>query len=62
MAILSTIMPREEKILRLYFGIENDGTRAIEELSDELGVTNERICQMEAAALANSVTRRGQKS
>ena len=49
--VLSTLSPREEKVLRLRFGIEDGRTRTLEEVGKEFNVTRERIRQIEAKAL-----------
>ena len=49
--VLSTLTPREEKVLRLRFGIEDGHTRTLEEVGKEFNVTRERIRQIEAKAL-----------
>ena len=49
--VLSTLTPREEKVLRLRFGIEDGHTRTLEEVGREFNVTRERIRQIEAKAL-----------
>jgi len=49
--VLSTLTPREEKVLRLRFGIEDGRTRTLEEVGREFNVTRERIRQIEAKAL-----------
>jgi len=49
--VLSTLTPREEKVLRLRFGIEDGRTRTLEEVGKEFKVTRERIRQIEAKAL-----------
>ncbi len=51
MDVLSTLTPREEKVLRLRFGLENGRTRTLEEVGKEFNVTRERIRQIEAKAL-----------
>ncbi len=51
MAVLATLTPREEKVLRLRFGIEDGRTRTLEEVGKEFNVTRERIRQIEAKAL-----------
>ena len=51
MDVLSTLTPREEKVLRLRFGIEDGHTRTLEEVGKEFNVTRERIRQIEAKAL-----------
>ena len=49
--MLKTLTPREEKVLRLRFGIEDGRTRTLEEVGREFNVTRERIRQIEAKAL-----------
>jgi RNA polymerase primary sigma factor len=49
--VLSTLTPREEKVLRLRFGLEDDRSRTLEEVGKEFNVTRERIRQIEAKAL-----------
>ena len=49
--VLKTLTPREEKVLRLRFGIEDGRTRTLEEVGKEFNVPRERIRQIEAKAL-----------
>ncbi|MDR2356867.1 MAG: RNA polymerase sigma factor RpoD [Oscillospiraceae bacterium] len=49
--VLKTLTPREEKVLRLRFGIEDGRSRTLEEVGREFKVTRERIRQIEAKAL-----------
>ncbi|MEA5039704.1 MAG: RNA polymerase sigma factor RpoD [Clostridiaceae bacterium] len=49
--VLKTLPPREEKVLRLRFGIEDGRTRTLEEVGKEFNFTRERIRQIEAKAL-----------
>ena len=49
--VLGTLTSREEKVLRLRFGIEDGRTRTLEEVGREFNVTRERIRQIEAKAL-----------
>jgi len=49
--VLGTLTQREEKVLRLRFGIEDGRTRTLEEVGREFNVTRERIRQIEAKAL-----------
>ena len=51
MDVLGTLTPREEKVLKLRFGIEDGRTRTLEEVGKEFNVTRERIRQIEAKAL-----------
>lgn len=49
--ILVELSPREQKILKLRFGLEDGVTHTLEEIGQEFGVTRERIRQIEAKAL-----------
>ena len=49
--VLSTLTPREEKVLKLRFGLEDGRQRTLEEVGKEFDVTRERIRQIEAKAL-----------
>ena len=49
--VLSTLTPREEKVLRLRFGLDDGRARTLEEVGKEFEVTRERIRQIEAKAL-----------
>ena len=49
--VLGTLTPREEKVLRLRFGLDNGRARTLEEVGKEFNVTRERIRQIEAKAL-----------
>ena len=50
-SVLDSLTPREEKVLRLRFGLEDGRTRTLEEVGKEFNVTRERIRQIEAKAL-----------
>jgi len=50
-AILSTLTPREEKVLRMRFGIDEKYDHTLEEVGQDFHVTRERIRQIEAKAL-----------
>ena len=49
--VLETLTPREEKVLRLRFGLDDGRARTLEEVGKEFSVTRERIRQIEAKAL-----------
>ena len=49
--VLHTLTPREEKVLKLRFGLEDGRTRTLEEVGQEFQITRERIRQIEAKAL-----------
>ena len=49
--VLSSLTPREEKVLMLRFGLEDGRSRTLEEVGREFNVTRERIRQIEAKAL-----------
>ena len=48
---MAILQPREQKILKLRFGLEDGRTRTLEEVGHEFGVTRERIRQIEAKSL-----------
>lgn len=50
--ILSTLSDREQKIVKMRFGLENGKSHTLEEVGQEFAVTRERIRQIEAKALA----------
>ena len=50
-AVLETLPPREARILRLRFGLENGHTYTLEEVGQKFGLTRERIRQIESKAL-----------
>ena len=49
--VLDTLTPREEKVLRLRYGLDDGKPRTLEEVGKEFNVTRERIRQIEAKAL-----------
>ena len=49
--VLLTLTEREEKVIRLHFGLEDGKSRTLEEVGQMFGVTRERIRQIEAKAL-----------
>lgn len=51
-SILSTLSDREQKIIKMRFGLENGKPHTLEEVGQEFAVTRERIRQIEAKALA----------
>ncbi|HUI42052.1 MAG TPA: sigma-70 family RNA polymerase sigma factor [Terriglobia bacterium] len=50
-SVLKTLTPREELILRMRYGLENDQAHTLEEIGDSLDLTRERIRQIEGRAL-----------
>ena len=51
MSVLKSLTPREERVITLRFGLDDDRPRTLEELGKEFNVTRERIRQIEAKAL-----------
>ena len=51
MEVLSTLTEREQKVLRLRFGLDDGRPRTLEEVGRQFNVTRERIRQIEAKAL-----------
>ena len=51
MEVLQSLTPREQKVLKLRFGLEDGRQRTLEEVGREFNVTRERIRQIEAKAL-----------
>lgn len=51
MEVLETLTPREQKVLKLRFGLEDGRARTLEEVGKQFDVTRERIRQIEAKAL-----------
>ena len=49
--ILHELSPREEKVIRLRYGLDDNRPRTLEEVGKEFNVTRERIRQIEAKAL-----------
>ena len=51
MGVLETLTPREQKVIRLRYGLDDAHPRTLEEVGREFSVTRERIRQIEAKAL-----------
>ena len=51
MEVLETLTPREQKVIRLRYGLDDSHPRTLEEVGKEFNVTRERIRQIEAKAL-----------
>ena len=51
LAVLDTLTPREQKVIRLRYGLDDSHQRTLEEVGKEFNVTRERIRQIEAKAL-----------
>src|SRR5262245_52069491 len=49
--VLNTLTPREERVLKMRFGLEDGTEHTLEEVGQKFGVTRERIRQIEAKAL-----------
>jgi len=49
--VLNTLTPREERIIKMRFGLEDGTEYTLEEVGQNFGVTRERIRQIEAKAL-----------
>ena len=49
--VLGTLNSREQRVLQLRFGLEDDRSRTLQEIGAEFNVTRERIRQIEAKAL-----------
>ena len=50
--VLDTLKPREARILRLYFGLEEQESMTLEEIGGMMGITRERVRQIKEKALA----------
>ncbi len=57
---LSTLPPRDAKVLRLYFGLDDGTSRTLEEIGQMMGVTRERIRQLRDRALHQLQTEHGE--
>ena len=51
LAVIETLTPREQKVIRLRYGLDDAHPRTLEEVGKEFNVTRERIRQIEAKAL-----------
>jgi len=49
--VLATLTPREEKVLRMRFGLKDGQPKTLDEVARSYGITRERIRQIEAKAL-----------
>jgi RNA polymerase primary sigma factor len=49
--VANTLSPREQKVLRLRFGLDGNQNQTLKQVADQLGVTRERVRQIEARAL-----------
>ena len=56
--VLKTLTPREEKVIKMRFGLDNGSDHTLEEVGQNFAVTRERIRQIEAKALGNCATPR----
>jgi len=50
-ALLKNLSARDERVIRLRFGIDCDREHTLEEIAQELDLTRQRVCQTEARAL-----------
>ncbi len=51
LGVIETLTPREQKVIRLRYGLDDSHPRTLEEVGKEFNVTRERIRQIEAKAL-----------
>ena len=51
LSVIDTLTPREQKVIRLRYGLDDSHPRTLEEVGKEFNVTRERIRQIEAKAL-----------
>ena len=51
LAVIETLTPREQKVIRLRYGLDDSHSRTLEEVGKEFNVTRERIRQIDAKAL-----------
>ena len=51
LSVIETLTPREQKVIRMRYGLDNNHPRTLEEVGKEFNVTRERIRQIEAKAL-----------
>lgn len=51
LSVIETLTPREQKVIRMRYGLDNAHPRTLEEVGKEFNVTRERIRQIEAKAL-----------
>ena len=50
-SVLATLTPREEKVLRMRFGLNDAPPKTLKEIGESLGLTRERVRQIENEAL-----------
>jgi RNA polymerase primary sigma factor len=60
-AALGALPPRDAKVLRLYFGLDDGNSRTLEEIGRMMGVTRERIRQLRDRALRQLKEEHGDK-
>ena len=61
MGVIDTLTPREQKVIRLRYGLDDSHPRTLEEVGKEFNVTRERIRQIEAKALRKVKTSKSQQ-
>ena len=49
--MLKTLTPREERIIRLRYGLEDNTIHTLEDIAKEFGITRERVRQLEVKAI-----------
>ena len=51
LSVIETLTPREQKVIRLRYGLDDGSPKTLEQVGQEFNVTRERIRQIEAKAL-----------